>query len=318
MLSLLTLMVLLTGCSQNADTEEIKKFTVAFLPNEADESGALKENFLHLLTELQNALGENYEFDYVIADDYAAVATAIRTGTAHFAWESGNTYATTHMADEDVVPIVSYGPSGVADEEAGYTSYIAVHDDVKAEFESINDEKEKLAKLEGTAFAFVSPTSTSGSLFPSTKLYQYFGPDGEQKFTTRSELQTPGYYFSDVQFGGDHVTTVTLLAQKKVYAAAYCCNYDEEAGAENDIYVISETFVPNGPLWTNSRFVSAEEIELIQDHLVALRPENTDSGFFDEATGFFTDDGHEGSQLKYFFAVDVSYYQAFYDMNNVQ
>lgn len=306
-------LTLLAGCGST----EKKEIVVAFLPNEA-EGGDLKGNFKTLIEELQTALGDNYEVKFTVADDYAAVQTAIITGTAHLAWESGNTYATGHMKDENVIPIVSYGPNGEKD-TAGYPAYIATHIDNAKDFEGKTSEEDKLAVLKGKSFAFVSPTSTSGALFPSTTFYRYFGPNGTKDFNTRNELFTNGVFFSEVQYGQKHQVDVQLINQKKVYAGAFCCGYAEEAGVMDQMYIISESVVPNGPLWGNKKFLTEEEIGKIQSHLVGLTPDNAKSKIFDEEVGLFSaEDVDPDAHLKRFFAVDAEYYNLFYEMNNVK
>lgn len=301
--------------NNNTATGEPTKYIVAFLPNEADETGDLKDSFRYLIEEMEVALGDGYEIDYTIADDYAAVATAIRSGTAHFAWESGNTYATTHMIDDSVVPIVSYG----TDDNKGYSSYISVHIDNASDFDGLTDQKDILAVLQDKSFAFVSPTSTSGTLFPSTTLYEYFGPDGEGLFDTREELLTTDAFFSEVQFSGDHRVSVQYINRAQVYAGAYCCQFAQEEGVEDNLKIISETFVPNGPLWTNTEFVDEADIDTIRDHFVQLTPENTTTDFYHYENGFFTaEQDPDWAQDIRFFAVDVEYYDAFYAMNNVK
>lgn len=333
---LLVLMTVITACAQepqavnNADEQspeeeqkpaekpkEVKKITMAFLPNEAS-GGDIKENFKYLVTEVQNALGDGYEVGYTVADDYAAVATAILSGTAHLAWESGNTYATSHMRDENVIPIVSYGPQGKPD-EAGYPAFIATHKDNAKDFEGLTEEKDKLEVLKGKSFAFVSPTSTSGSMVPSTTFYKHFGPEGTGDVETRAQLQTSGEFFSDVQYGQTHQVTVTLINEKKVYAGAYCCGYAEEMGAKDNLLILAQAFVPNGPLWLNKNYLTEEEIEKIQTHLVNLTPENAAEGFFDPEKGLFSaEDVDPNAHEKRFFAVDETYYDFLYEMNKVK
>lgn len=317
---MLVVLTLLAGCTQannGGAQEKPKEIMLAFLPNEAT-GGDVKENFKHLVTEIQNALGENYVVGYTVADDYAAVATAILSGTAHLAWESGNTYATSHLRDSNVIPIVSYGPQGKPD-QAGYPAFIATHKNNEADFAGLTSEKDKLAVLEGKSFAFVSPTSTSGSLVPSTMFYNNFGPNGTKQVETRAQLQTSGEFFSDVQYGQTHQVTVTLINEEKVYAGAYCCGYAEEMGAKDNLYIIGQAVVPNGPLWANKAYMTQDELTKIQTHLVNLTPENAVEGFFDSEKGLFSaEDIDPNAHEKRFFAVDETYYNFLYDMNKVK
>ncbi len=82
-----------------------------FLPNETD-SQASEAAYDMLKEEVQAALGDGVEVKVTPLDDYNAVAEAILTGTADIAWESGATFTSAYMQNENVVPILSYGPQG--------------------------------------------------------------------------------------------------------------------------------------------------------------------------------------------------------------
>ncbi|MCG4878308.1 PhnD/SsuA/transferrin family substrate-binding protein, partial [Eggerthella lenta] len=74
---------------------------------------------------------------------------------------------------EKIQPILSYGPNGDPD-KSGYNAYIATNKKHAADFEGMSKE-EKLKSLKGKSFGFVSPTSTSGCLVPTTTFWKLFG-----------------------------------------------------------------------------------------------------------------------------------------------
>ena len=110
---------------------------------------------------------------------------------------------------------------------------------------------EKLKSLKGKSFGFVSPTSTSGCLVPTTAFWKLFGPDGDKTVSKKEQINiknaADGGVFSEVQNGGDHQGAVQLLVNDKVYAGAFCCTYGDSFKDQLDI--LDTTFVPNGPLW---------------------------------------------------------------------
>lgn len=297
----------------NASSGETKEITVAFLPNEnAENPEASRISNEMLVAELQAALGDEYEVVSVFADDYSAVKEAILTGTAQIAWESGATYASAHLENENVIPLVSYAKDG--DKSlTGYPAYIATHKNNQADFEGKTLE-EQLDQLKGNSFAFVAATSTSGSLVPTTTLFDHFGPNGTGEVSNKSQIneltQSDGGIFSEIQMGGNHPGSVQLIVNERVYAGAFCCNYGDEV--MDDLYVITQSTVPNGPLWANSEYLTQEEMDKIVDHFVNLTPENAVENFFSDENGFFWESEDLGSNR--FYATEVSDYDFVYQM----
>lgn len=306
-------MVLLAGCGTSGKETEKEDITVAFLPNEKAEVRS-KDAFKMLQEEIQVALGDGYNVKISVLDDYAAVTEAMISGTAQIAWESGATFAATYLKDNKIVPILSYGAN--ADPTvSGYSGFIATHVDNKKDFEGKSKE-EQLKQLKNQSFGFVSPTSTSGTLVPTTTFWKLFGPDGDKSMTSKEQINVKkakdGGLFSDVQYGGDHPGAVTLIKQKKVYAGAFCCNYGNES--KDDLYIIDTTFVPNGPLWVNSEKLGKENMDKLVKHFTELTPEKAvNKDFFDKEKGFFFEAEEDTANFK-FFETDVNRYQFILDM----
>ena len=300
----------MTGCSEGKAKEEI---TIAFLPNETD-SQASEAAYDMLKEEVQAALGDGVEVKVTPLDDYNAVAEAILTGTADIAWESGATFTSAYMQNENVVPILSYGPQGDP-EKSGYNAYIGTNIKHKADFEG-KSEEEKIAQLKGKSFSFVSSTSTSGCVVPTTTFWKLYGPDGTKELTSKDQITTKtnkeGGFFSEVQYGGDHQGSVELIANDKVYAGAYCCTYGDKY--KDDLYVISQSFVPNGPMWVNKDYMDQETIDKLVEHFTNLTSENAiNKNFFNKDGGFFFEAEDDTSNYK-FFKTDVDHYKFIIDM----
>lgn len=302
----------LTGCgSVSNDSEKLEEITIAFLPNEqaAEKS---EDAFQMLADEVKVALGDDVEVNVVTLDDYNAVAEAILTGTAQIAWESGATFVSAYMQDEAVQPILSYGPEGDP-EKSGYNAYIATNISHESDFEGKSRE-EQLAQLKDHSFGFVSNTSTSGCLVPTTTFYQLFGPDGDGTIETKDQItQTgEGSLFSEVQYAGSHQASVELLLNDRVYGGAFCCNYAE--GNEDQLHIIDTQFVPNGPMWVNTDYLDQETIDKLVDHFINLTPENAvNEDFFDKENGFFYEAEEDPSNYA-FFETDVDRYEFIIDM----
>lgn len=300
-LTLVLLTSLLSGCST---ASEQTVYTLASLPN---DGGEMTPSTGYVIAEMNKALEPfNAKVEYVAADDYSVVSESILSGTAHIGTPSGATYTKAHLENPNVIPMFIIAPNGVA-ADGGYPAYIATHIDNKADFDGM-EEVQALQSLKGKPFSFVSATSTSGRLVPTTTFWNVFGPDGTAEITARNQIfeitEADGGIFSEVQFGGNHPGSVELIVNKKVYAGAFCCEY----AAENidSLHILSKTMVPNGPYWVNKDYMPQEHIDAIVKHFVNLTPETAEPGMFASETGesdeaFGVDDR--------FVAVDASFYR---------
>lgn len=316
LLALLSL-VLLAGCqtsNNNSNSETTNKtldtITVAFLPNEG--SGSISTVDQMLIDELQKALGDDIKINGIVCDDYSAVTEAMLTGTAQIAWESGATFVATKMEDDAIIPLVTYGVDGDV-KQASYPAFIATNKENAKDFEGKSKE-EQYEQLVDKSFSFVSATSTSGRLVPTTTLFMAFGPDGNGKVENKSQVfektTSDGGLFSEVQFGGNHPGSVQLIVENKVYAGAFCCKYGDDF--MDQLYIIDEVDVPNGPLWVNSDYINADMQEAIINHFVAMTPENSVENFFSNEDGFFFES--DGAGANRFVKIPDGFYDFLYEM----
>lgn len=299
----LMLFVVITGCQQKED--EAIEYILASLPN---DGGEMSKGTGYIIEEMNRALEPfNATVKYVAADDYSVVSESILSGTAHIGTPSGATYTKSHLENPNVVPMFIKADNGDPN-VGGYPAYIATHIDNKGDFDGLT-EKEALESLKGKTFSFVSATSTSGRLVPTTTLWKTFGPEGTGEITERKQIfeltQNEGGIFTEIQFGGNHPGSVELIANKKVYAGAFCCNYGDER--KDDLYIITQTLVPNGPYWVNKDYMPQEHIDAIVEHFENLTPENAVEGLFTDNPGD-SDAGVLGMNDR-FVAVDPSFYE---------
>ena len=143
-----------------------------------------------------------------------------------------------------------------------------------------------------------------------------YGPDGTKELISKDQITTKtnkeGGFFSEVQYGGDHQGSVELIANDKVYAGAYCCTYGDKY--KDDLYVISQSFVPNGPMWVNKDYMDQETIDKLVEHFTNLSSENAiNKNFFNKDGGFFFEAEDDPSNYK-FFKTDVDHYKFIIDM----
>lgn len=119
--------------------------------------------------------------------DYAAVVEALRSGHVQFASFGPASYALAHkVMGDDITPVAtSLDDQG----ESGYYSVLAVRAD--SEYQTLED-------VQGQAFAFADPNSTSGFAVPSYYLSNTLGTTAEE-------------YFGSVTFSGGHEQSVMGL-----------------------------------------------------------------------------------------------------------
>lgn len=300
-LVLMVSLLLLVGCGKS---NAMTVYTLVSLPN---DGGKMTNNTGFVIAEMNKALEPfNAKVEYVTADDYSVVSEAILSGTAHIGTPSGATYTKAHLEDANVVPMFIIAPYGKAD-QGGYPAFIGTHIDNKSDFEGMSEE-EAIRTLKGKTFSFVSATSTSGRLVPTTTFWKVFGPQGTGDVKTRNEIfeitADRGGLFSEVQFGGSHPSSVELIVNKKVYAGAFCCQYADKY--KDDIHIIAKTMVPNGPYWVNKEYMDQKHIDAIVKHFITLTPETAEANMFSEVDG--ESDEAFGIHDR-FIAVEPSFYE---------
>lgn len=268
------------GANKTASTEkkadgEAKEYIVVLGPN---DSGTIAGGSEGIIEEMNIALEPfNATVSYIHADDYSVVSESLLSGTGHIGFGSGATYVTAHLENDKVEPLFTYAPDGDL-EKAGYPGYIAVNAANKGDFEGLEGE-EALKALKDKSFAFVSATSTSGRVVPTTTFWKIFGPEGtgdvKEKSAIFEKTSADGGLFSEVQFSGSHPASVEMLANDRIYAAAYCCDF--AAGQEDKLHIIYEQTVPGDPFWANLENMEPEHVEAIISHFEKLTPENVTS-----------------------------------------
>lgn len=204
MLSLLLIIAaavsVLSACSSD-QTGAMKKFVIAYLPSESNDSTAkLNQDFED---ELSAAIGlpvESYK-----ATSYNAAIEAIKNGKADMATFGPFSYIVA-VDRAQVEPIVGVSLPALGDSPA---SVIIVPKD---------SDIQTIADLEGKTIGFVDPVSTTGHLLPKSVIVDELGIDPE-------ELETN--FFSNIQFAGKHDTAVLGVVKGQYDAAGVSGMYPE-------------------------------------------------------------------------------------------
>ncbi len=179
--------------ANNKKPAEQIKITFAFQPQENPDGMQLDvKKFADFISKQTG-----YETEVFLPTSYAAVVEALRGKNADVAYFSAWPYMIAHeKANAEIL---------VAEERRGQPFYYS-------QWYSLKDGPIKeLADLKGKTIAFTSPTSTSGYLFPFSKIIE------EGLLPVGGE---PRDFFGEVLFAGGYQQAVLALVNGKVEAAA--------------------------------------------------------------------------------------------------
>ena len=234
-----------------------------------------------------------------LTTDYNIAIEAIATNNAAFAFFGGLQYVQAHQKSANVIPLVTNtGDSGTMS-DAFYYSRISVRSEDAAQYMGANGYS--LDKIQGKSFSFVSNSSTSGFLFPSSGIVGYFAKMPAWAKLQRNDLLEGGNdkFFSQVLFGGSHQGSAANLLTGKVDVAAfddvdtdpYVTLTSGTASMPGAVYTVNsgaadpfsglagKTFtviwsipVLNGPIVANSALVTADQM---QKAVAALTADST-------------------------------------------
>lgn len=195
-----------------------KPFVVVWYPNNSGEDWKAGRQAVDDL--ISKAIGrpvvDSLTTDYVIA------IQAIANGQASMCYPGAVGYIQAEQKNPKVVPLVTISsPKGTLDDSV-YYSRIAVRSADAAAY--LKSGKYVLDPLKGKTFSFVSSSSTSGFLIPSSLLKAYFAKDMGFKADDKVEdlfLEGgQGKLFGQVVFGQSHQGSIYNVLSGKADACA--------------------------------------------------------------------------------------------------
>lgn len=321
--------------SSSGGNDDKDTLTIAWYPN---ESGAeLKDARDEIGKIIEEATGKKVE--HQTTTDYLIAIEALANGNADLAFMGAQGYIEANEKNDAVQPlVVPSGASGTID-DAMYYSWLAVNKEDADEYK--DGDEFKIDNIQGKRFSFVSNSSTSGFVVPSSGIVSYFSEKPEFSDLTEEDLLEGGddKFFSEVQFGGSHQGSAINLLTGKVDVAAFCdtCvgNYVELAEGEESrpgaIYrvkddaaepfhmvpgkeftLISVTPVLNAPFAVNTDTVSEDLIQTLRDVLTSDEVANNEKIFVPEDADF---DGLF-SQGQRFLEVEDSWFDPIRELSN--
>ena len=287
-----------TTASNNADTSSkgssnSDTITVVWYPNESAATyDSVRAEFDKLITQ---ATGKKV-IDKTTTDYTIAVA-ALADGTAQIGAQWGAVgYIQAQMRNAAVKAlIVNTGASGTLD-DAYYWSTICVTKENADKYKDASGNY-SIAGIQGKKMSFVSTSSTSGFVIPTTAITSAFKSQDKWKDLNQDAFTQGGAdkFFSEVLFGQSHQGSAANLMTGKCDVAAFddtdllpyvnkvsgatganqiaagdVFQVKEDAQAPFDTVrgkqyvVLSATQVQNGPCVYNSKALSADDLKKIQ------------------------------------------------------
>mgnify|MGYP001388137036 FL=1 len=176
------------------------EFVFSIIPSE--NAGGVLNRYEPLMQHLSTVLGVKVTLR--VANDYAAVIEAMRSGQVHVAHFGPSAYARAYqVTNGDVEPFATAMNSAGA---VGYYSVLYVR---------ANDKAQSIQDLKGKNLCLVDPNSTSGNNVP--------------RFAMDKMGIDPDAFFGKLLYSGSHENAVTALLQGTCDAAFNWWNTEKES-----------------------------------------------------------------------------------------
>jgi len=229
---------------------------IVWYPNESGADMSVSRDVIGAYVE--EATGK--EVEHQLTTDYAIAIEALANGQANLAFMGAQGYVEANNKNDKVLPlVVPSGESGTL-EDAIYYSWINVKKGNEGDY--ANGDSYSIDNIKGKRFSFVSNSSTSGFVIPTSDIMANF-PDED---LSQEALMEGGEdkFFSEVLFGGSHQGSAVNLLQERADLAAFCdtcvANYVEpvegEMNAVGTTYQIREDAADPFTSLVGEQFVS--------------------------------------------------------------
>ncbi|MGM0461584.1 MAG: PhnD/SsuA/transferrin family substrate-binding protein [Fibrobacterota bacterium] len=322
--------VLTISCGTGSDSSE--PIVWVWYPNESTPERAAARQALGEL--VYEATGRKVE--HQLTTDYSIAIEAIVNGNAGMSWLGGQGFVRAHHDQPAVEPLVVHTDGSGDLDLAKYYSMLGVRRENASEYK--RGGAFDLDALRQKKFSFVSNSSTSGFVVPSSILSDHFDVDSEELLEGGS-----GKVFSDVLFGGSHQGSFLNIIEGRADVGAFCntcvaqyiefvsgdfidpkagdviritddavAPFDKFSGEESTI--IATVPVLNECVVVNSNVLSREEITAIEEAFVSDAATNNPRIFGDRKDAqnpSFFEDGQR------FVAVDGAWYNPIREMSGL-
>ena len=274
------------GSAESGESEVDDVINIVWYPNESgSDMKSSRDEIGRIITEATDK-----EVEHHLTTDYAIAIETLINNNADLAFMGAVGYIEAKNGNDAVEPlVVPSGESGTLD-DAIYYSWLAVNVDEQENFKV--DGEFSLDTIVDRPFSFVSNSSTSGFVVPSSNLIEYFSEQEEYADLTQEDLMEGGPLFSQVIFGGSHQGSAVNLLNNTVEVTAFCDTcvesyVDVVEGEENTVGAVyrvkddaaepfntvagseftlmSVTPVLNAPFAANLEVLGQEDFDILQE-----------------------------------------------------
>ncbi|MFC6180392.1 phosphate/phosphite/phosphonate ABC transporter substrate-binding protein [Lactiplantibacillus daowaiensis] len=195
--------------SSSNNTDKSKAITVVFYPNESAKSFSGSRDALK--KSIEKVTGKTVKLQ--TTTDYNVAIQAIASGKAQVAYMGANGYIQANHISKDVQPFATQSDAEGTLKKASYNSYFMVQQKDANKYQS--NGKYSIKNIKGKKMSYVSNSSTSGFLVPTTEVVREF------KLKDSESLTQNGKFFSKVLYGGSHQGSAVNLLKGDVDVAAF-------------------------------------------------------------------------------------------------
>ncbi|MDN7245304.1 PhnD/SsuA/transferrin family substrate-binding protein [Planococcus shenhongbingii] len=302
--------LLLSACSDGSaearKTEVDDVIKVVWYPNESGTD--MKSSRDEIGRVIEEATGK--EVEHQLTTDYAIAIETLVNNNADLAFMGAQGYIEAKNGNDAIEPlVVPTGESGTLD-DAIYHSWLAVNVDDQDKFKA--DGEFSLDALEQKSMSFVSNSSTSGFVVPSSTIIEHFSKKSGYEDLKPEDLMEGGPLFSQVLFGNSHQGSAVNLLNDSSEVAAFCdtCveNYVEVAEGEpntvGSVYKVKDdaaepfntvtgsefalmgvTPVLNAPFAANMEVLGQQDYDKLKEVLTSDEIANNEKIFVPEDSG---------------------------------
>lgn len=275
-LAILVGLALLLGACTDGNAEAGKSevddvIKVVWYPNESGSDMTSSRD--EIGEAIEQATGK--EVEHQLTTDYAIAIETMVNNNADLAFMGAQGYIEAKNGNDAIEPlVVPTGESGTLD-DAVYHSWLAVNADNQEEF--MVDGEFSLDTLEQKKMSFVSNSSTSGFVIPSSTIINHFADKPGYEDLVAEDLMEGGLLFSQVLFGNSHQGSAVNLLNDSVEVASFCdtCaeNYVEvtegEANKVGSIYKVKDDATEPFNTVAGSEFALMDVIPVLNAPFVA-------------------------------------------------
>ncbi|WP_369802811.1 PhnD/SsuA/transferrin family substrate-binding protein [Sporosarcina sp. P10] len=230
--------LLLSACSSGQagaeKTEVDDVISIVWYPNESGND--MKTARDEIGKAIEETTGKSVE--HKLTTDYAIAIETMVNNNADLAYMGAQGYVQANKGNEANKPlVVSTGPSGTLD-DALYYSWLAVDVEDQETFK-VNGEF-SLDTVAEKSISFVSNSSTSGFVIPSSTIIDHFANNKKYGELNAEDLMEGGPLFSQVLFGNSHQGSAVNVLNGSTDVAAFCDTcvesyVDVVEGEENEV-----------------------------------------------------------------------------------